>query len=124
MFAKGIDPVKMSKQIQKARNSIGNWTTVYYDFTGCNCQHWVTYWRYGRAWSIQSNQPPRRHSNCGMPNSITEHPNAKAAAMAEGFQASARAEASFGTAIGGLGVWNGSFGRSSSFENENMKKSV
>lgn len=38
--------------------------SVYYDFTGCNCQHWVTFWKYGKAWSLQSAQPPNH--NCSI----------------------------------------------------------
>ncbi|OXA47910.1 Phospholipid-metabolizing enzyme A-C1 [Folsomia candida] len=27
---------------------------VYYDLMACNCEHWVNFWKYGRAWSFQA----------------------------------------------------------------------
>ena len=27
---------------------------VYYDLHMCNCEHWVNYWRYGKAFSLQA----------------------------------------------------------------------
>jgi hypothetical protein len=38
--------------VKRARNDGGK--RVFYDLIGCNCEHWVTYWKYGVPLSFQS----------------------------------------------------------------------
>jgi hypothetical protein len=51
-FTVARTPYSAENAVERARKDAGR--RVYYNFIGCNCEHWVTYWKYGKPVSFQS----------------------------------------------------------------------
>lgn len=48
----GYYPYSRDSAVSRARRDISR-GLQYYNVSTCNCEHWVTWWVFGKAWSIQ-----------------------------------------------------------------------
>jgi hypothetical protein len=59
LFTVAKTPYSAEKAVERARKDVDR--NVFYDIIGCNCEHWVTYWKYGKPVSFQSLPYTVRH---------------------------------------------------------------